>query len=64
MSNNQDGRLPLTAAQTGMWFAQQLDPSNPIYRAVEYIELHGPIDVKLIEAALRQAVTDTQALRL
>ncbi len=64
MSNNQDRSLPLTAAQTGMWFAQQLDPSNPSYKAVEYIELRGPVDLKLIEAALRQTVADTDALRL
>ena len=64
MSSHQSRRLPLTAAQTGIWFAQQLDPRNPIFKAVEYIELRGPVEVKLIEAALRQAVADTEALRI
>lgn len=35
MPENRNRRLPLTAAQTGMWFAQQLDPQNPIYKCGE-----------------------------
>lgn len=64
MPGDFSGRLPLTSAQTGMWFAQQLDPQNPIYKAAEYIDIRGPVDLTLIEIALRQAVTDTEAFRV
>ncbi|MGW3471554.1 amino acid adenylation domain-containing protein [Saccharopolyspora sp. NPDC000995] len=55
--------LPLTAAQTGVWFAQEFDPGNPIYRAAEALEIDGPVDVALLEVALRQAVDEAEALR-
>ncbi|MFD3258203.1 amino acid adenylation domain-containing protein [Paenibacillus lentus] len=56
--------LPLTGAQSGIWFAQQLDPDNPIYNTGEYIEIHGPIQYELFEQALRLAVTEAEALHL
>jgi amino acid adenylation domain-containing protein/non-ribosomal peptide synthase protein (TIGR01720 family) len=59
-----NGRLPLTTAQTGMWFAQQLNPRNPIYKIAEYIDIAGPVDLALLEVSLRQAVRDTEALRV
>ncbi|MFH8408889.1 amino acid adenylation domain-containing protein [Streptomyces sp. NPDC018019] len=57
-------RLPLTAAQTGMWFSQQLDTENPIYRAAEYVDIHGPVDLAVLSAAVRRAVADTDAVRV
>lgn len=57
-------RLPLTAAQTGMWFSQELDPHNPLYQAAEVVELQGPVDERLLEQALRLAVDDTETLRV
>ncbi|MET9297398.1 amino acid adenylation domain-containing protein [Streptomyces sp. NPDC003077] len=64
MSGNRDRRLPLTAAQTGMWFSQQLHAENPIYRAAEYVDIHGRVDPALLEAALRRAVAETETLRV
>ncbi|PWV52329.1 non-ribosomal peptide synthetase [Nocardiopsis sp. L17-MgMaSL7] len=57
-------RLPLTAAQTGLWYAQQMDPGNPVYAIAEYLELDGPLDVPVLCAALRQAVLETESLHL
>src|SRR6516225_8398004 len=54
--------LPLTDAQLGIWFAQSIDPSNPDYNLGEYLEIAGPIDATLFEAAARQAVSETEAL--
>lgn len=42
--------FPLSPAQLGMWYAQQLDPSVPLSEA-QYIEMRGPLDL----AALRSA---------
>ncbi len=63
MSDSQGSRLPLSAAQTGMWFAQRLDPANPVYVGGQFVEIHGPVDREIFEAALRRAVRETDALR-
>lgn len=57
-------RLPLTAAQAGIWFAQQLDPDNPIFNTAEVVEINGRLDEKALEAALRQAVAEAETLHL
>ncbi|MBL1074582.1 amino acid adenylation domain-containing protein [Nocardia sp. 2] len=36
--------FPLSPAQLGMWYAQQLDPSVPLSEA-QYIEMRGPLDI-------------------
>src|SRR5437879_4290136 len=54
--------LPLTDAQLGIWFAQTIDPSSPAYNLAEYLEIAGPIDATLLEAALRQVISETEAL--
>ncbi|CAM5410501.1 Non-ribosomal peptide synthetase OS=Streptomyces alboniger OX=132473 GN=CP975_03200 PE=4 SV=1 [Streptomyces alboniger] len=55
--------MPLSAAQTGMWFAQALDPRSPAFRAAEVVEIRGPVDVGFLERALREALTDAEGLR-
>lgn len=64
MPDHQDVRWPLSGAQSGIWFAQQLDPENPIFNTAECIEIHGPVDPALFEAALRQAVTEAETLHV
>ncbi|NEC66352.1 non-ribosomal peptide synthetase [Streptomyces sp. SID9727] len=44
----------LSAAQQGIWNAQQLDPDNPIYSVAQYLEITGDLDTRLFEDALRQ----------
>src|SRR5262245_10425806 len=56
--------LPLSSAQLGIWFAQILEPSNPTYNLGEYLDIRGPVDPTLFEAALRQVVNEAEALRL
>ncbi|MET8872032.1 amino acid adenylation domain-containing protein [Nocardia sp. NPDC004604] len=47
--------FPLSPAQLGMWYAQQLDPDVPLYEA-QYIEMCGPLDIELlIRAGCRAA---------
>ncbi|MFF2546331.1 amino acid adenylation domain-containing protein [Kitasatospora sp. NPDC058063] len=57
-------RTALTAAQAGIWFAQQLDPDNPVFNAAEYLEIRGGVDAALLETALRQVVTEAETLRV
>src|SRR5262245_51880142 len=54
----------LSAAQLGIWFAQQIDPSSPAYNIGEYHEIQGSINPSLFEQALGRVVTETEALRL
>ncbi|WP_225730728.1 MULTISPECIES: non-ribosomal peptide synthetase [unclassified Nocardia] len=39
--------FPLSPAQLGMWYAQQLDPGVPLYEA-QYIEMDGPLDIAVL----------------
>ncbi|WP_199546112.1 non-ribosomal peptide synthetase [Streptomyces sp. N35] len=56
--------LPLTAAQSGMWFAQALDPSSPAQNTAEYIEIHGPVDPAVFARSLRHVLGEADALRV
>ncbi|WP_422647538.1 non-ribosomal peptide synthase/polyketide synthase [Actinoalloteichus caeruleus] len=55
-------RTRLLAAQAGVWFGQQRDPSDAGYHIAELHEIQGDIDPALFEAALRQVVAETDAL--
>ncbi|GHH42466.1 non-ribosomal peptide synthetase [Streptomyces umbrinus] len=46
-----------------MWFAQQLDPENPIFSWGEYLEIHGPIDTVIFEQALRRVISEAETMR-
>ncbi|MEV0318565.1 amino acid adenylation domain-containing protein [Streptomyces sp. NPDC050658] len=56
--------MRLTAAQSGMWFAQALDPGSPAQNTAECLEIHGPIDPSLFAQTLRQVVSEADALRM
>ncbi|WP_424922141.1 amino acid adenylation domain-containing protein [Streptomyces sp. wa53] len=56
--------LPLTAAQSGMWFAQSLDPLSPAQNTAECLEVDGPLDPELFAAALRRVTAEADALRV
>ncbi|MEU5583195.1 non-ribosomal peptide synthetase, partial [Streptomyces huasconensis] len=56
--------LPLTGAQAGVWFAQRVDPDLVIFRASEYLDIHGAVDPVLFERALRQVVEETDTLHI
>ncbi|MEV0340095.1 amino acid adenylation domain-containing protein [Nocardia sp. NPDC050713] len=54
--------FPLSPAQLGMWYAQQLDPSVPLNEA-QYIEMRGPLDIDtLIEVSHQVAYEYETAL--
>ncbi|MFD4355425.1 amino acid adenylation domain-containing protein [Nocardia sp. NPDC058518] len=43
----------LSPAQLGMWYAQQLDPTVPLYEA-QYIDLRGPLDIDTLVTVSQQ----------
>ncbi|MFC7302951.1 amino acid adenylation domain-containing protein [Streptomyces monticola] len=57
-------QLPLTAAQSGMWYAQALDPTSPAQNTAECIEIHGPVEPRLFAAALHRVAGEADALRV
>ncbi|SDG50778.1 amino acid adenylation domain-containing protein [Lentzea fradiae] len=64
MTEQAEKRIPLSAAQTELWYAQQLDPGNPIWNIAEYYTIDGPLDAGLFEAAIRRCIEETDCLRV
>ncbi|MFK0173296.1 amino acid adenylation domain-containing protein [Streptomyces sp. NPDC090306] len=56
--------LPLTAAQSGMWYARALDPDSPAQNTAECLEIDGPVDPETFAEALRRVVAEADALRV
>ncbi|MFE0151466.1 amino acid adenylation domain-containing protein [Nonomuraea sp. NPDC059007] len=56
--------LPLSRAQSGLWFAQRLDPDNPIFNAAEYVEITGELDPALLVRAIDRVMDETDVLRV
>ncbi|MFD4636448.1 amino acid adenylation domain-containing protein [Lentzea sp. NPDC058436] len=50
--------LPLTPAQEGIWFAQQLATSSHSYNAAEYVELTGELDVPAFARAVAATLAE------
>ena len=55
---------PLTEAQSGLWFAQRLDPANPIFNTAHYLDIRGDLDVEAFRAAVDQTAAEAEALSL
>lgn len=55
---------PLTEAQEGLWYAQRLDPANPIFNPAHRTTLRGPLDVPRFERAVNQALAEAESLSL
>ncbi|MGW2515265.1 amino acid adenylation domain-containing protein, partial [Streptomyces scopuliridis] len=57
-----DVRLPVTAAQLGVWVAQLMEPESPLYQCAVYYE-SGPLDAAVLQSAVTLAVAESEALR-
>ncbi|RJL11895.1 non-ribosomal peptide synthetase [Paracoccus siganidrum] len=55
---------PLTEAQEGLWYAQALDPANPILNTGQYLDLRGPLDLPALRKALARTIAESEALHL
>jgi amino acid adenylation domain-containing protein len=57
--------LSLSTAQREIWFAeQQLNTANRVYKVGECVEIYGPVDPALFEAALRRVVGEVDSLHV
>ncbi|GGU11832.1 non-ribosomal peptide synthetase [Streptomyces violascens] len=56
--------LPLTAAQSGIWYAQEFAQGNPVYALADCLEIQGGIDRALLGEAVRRAVSEAEAVHV
>ncbi len=55
---------PLSDAQDGLWYAQRMDPQNPIYNTGQYVEIDGPLNAEALAEAVRIAMAESTALTI
>src|SRR2546421_73334 len=55
--------FPLSFAQQGLWFLQQLAPDNPFYNVSCTIAISGPLRKAVLERSLSELVRRHQVLR-
>ncbi|KHL25706.1 enterobactin synthase [Croceibacterium mercuriale] len=56
--------FPLAEAQEGLFYAQLLDPANPVFNTGQYLDLVGELDIAALSRAVAQAGVEAEALRL
>ncbi|MGE4432195.1 MAG: amino acid adenylation domain-containing protein [Sphingobium sp.] len=56
--------VPLTEAQSGLWYAQRLDPANPIFNTGQYLDMRGALDLDAFRAAVDHVGVEAEALSL
>ncbi|MEU6370192.1 condensation domain-containing protein, partial [Streptomyces sp. NPDC046931] len=64
MSGTGAARRPLSAAQSGVWFAHQLGVTDLDFSLAQCVEIRGSVDVELLTAAIREALHEAEALRV
>ncbi|MEV5412748.1 amino acid adenylation domain-containing protein [Thermopolyspora sp. NPDC052614] len=55
--------FPLSVAQQGIWFLEQLRPGNPGYVVRAAVRVRGELDVRVLRAAVEEIVRRHEALR-
>ncbi|OLF19035.1 non-ribosomal peptide synthetase [Actinophytocola xanthii] len=56
--------LPLTGAQAGVWYAQQIEPDTTAFNIAAYIELRGPLDLHRLRSAVEAALAEAECLHV
>ncbi|SDI03069.1 amino acid adenylation domain-containing protein, partial [Vibrio xiamenensis] len=58
--------LSLSAAQQGIWFAQQVNAkaANGVFKIAEYLDIQGSIDPSILERAIRQTVQEADCFHV
>jgi len=57
-------RLPLSAAQYGIWMGQQMVPDSPAYLTAEAIELNGELDVSAFSQSVIEVLNNAKSLHM
>jgi len=57
-----DNATPLTEAQAGLWYAQRLDPTNPIFNTGQVTELCGALDIAAFTHAVNAVMAQADGL--
>ncbi|MBR0680454.1 amino acid adenylation domain-containing protein [Roseomonas eburnea] len=52
----------LTEAQEGLWYAQRLDPGNPVFNTGHYLALRGVLDTDAFRDAVNGMVAEADSL--
>lgn len=55
-------RLP--EAQEGLWYAQQLDPSNPVFWTAQRVDITGHLEIAVFATAIAEVLLEAEALCL
>ncbi|MFZ4834050.1 enterobactin synthase subunit F [Rouxiella sp. Mn2063] len=56
--------MPLVAAQSGIWVADQISSHHNAYAVAHYIELNGPLDSQCLIAAITQGLAEADTLHM
>jgi len=54
---------PLSPAQRGLWFLEQLNPNVPVYNEAEAVRLTGELNVDALERAMNMIIDRHEVLR-
>lgn len=54
---------PLSFAEQRLWFVDRLEPNHPFYNLPLAADLHGPLDINLLNEALNDVVARHETLR-
>jgi amino acid adenylation domain-containing protein len=57
-------KAPLSSAQEGLWFLQQLEPNSSVYNNVLLLRFQGSLDVALLGRSINEVVRRHEALRI
>ncbi|MGW4808119.1 amino acid adenylation domain-containing protein, partial [Kitasatospora sp. NPDC004272] len=55
--------LPLTGAQTGIWFDERLASGRLAYNMADYLDIRGPLDDRLLVEALTRVTDEAECTR-
>ncbi|WP_157080158.1 non-ribosomal peptide synthetase, partial [Thermobifida cellulosilytica] len=63
MPDTPTARLPLTGAQAGVWYAQQITPDSPVFNVGQYTDIPTAVDTDRFARAVASVVRDSDTLR-
>ncbi|MEE4419930.1 amino acid adenylation domain-containing protein [Streptomyces bugieae] len=58
-----DTALPLTGAQSGIWFDERLSQGRLAYNMADYLDISGPLDAALLRRALETVLDEAECTR-